>query len=70
MNGIPFTEMGTVGEQTHCCCFVCREKGRRKSAFYFGYVQFQLPIKYPREYADSKFINLELRNRSALETRR
>ena len=70
MNEVPFTETGTLGEQTCCFRSVGGEKGRQESALYFGYVTFQMPVKYPREDANGEFLNVKLRNTSVLEMRK
>lgn len=69
MNGIPFTKMGTLMNRfAVLVLFPGERKGVRHSVF--RYVMFQMPVKYPREDAESEFLNLELRNRSALEVRK
>lgn len=68
MNGGPFAEMGTLGDQTYSF-LVCGEKEKRESALYLRNVTFQTPVQYPREDADSQFINVKLSNTSMLEIR-
>ena len=68
MNGGPFAKTETLGDQT-CSFIVCGEKGKRESALYLGYVTFQTPVQYPREDADSEFINVKLSKMSMLEIR-
>lgn len=70
MYGVPFTETGTLGEQICCFRSVGAENGRKDSALYCGYATFHTPVKYPREDADSEFLNVKLRNTSVLEIRK
>lgn len=54
VNGIPFTEMGTLMNRfAVLVLFPGERKEGRHSVF--RYVKFQMPVKYPREDAESEF---------------
>lgn len=69
MSGIPFTEMGTPMNRLAVLVLFPREQ-KENAHSTFRCVTFQMAEKYPREDAESEFVSLELKNRSALAVRK